>query len=254
MISTEELSRVAKIKGIRNRWSAEKDYLLEIALLSISRSTKDELVFKGGTCMSKFYKLDRFSEDIDFSARRDIDVDRVLEKIASDMRSFGVLAGIMEREKKHDSVIARVRCRGPLYSGNPQSLSSIKVDVNLKSGTDAEPKLLRYSPLYSEIPAFSLLVMDEREILAEKVRAVMSRGKARDVYDLRFLLEKGVPFDAGLVGKKLGFYGEKWDPGKFKSGLLGKKPFWKTELSGLVASVPDFEETRKVILSKVRGA
>jgi predicted nucleotidyltransferase component of viral defense system len=254
MISADELLRVAKIKGIRNRWSAEKDYLLEIALLSISRSTKDELVFKGGTCMSKFYKLDRFSEDIDFSARRDIDVGRMLEKIASDLRSFGVLAEIKEGEKKHDSINARIMCRGPLYNGSPQSLSSIKVDVNLKSGTDAEPKLSRYSPLYSEIPAFSLLVMDEREILAEKIRAVMSRGKARDVYDMWFLLEKGVPFDAGLVGKKLEFYGEKWDPGKFKRGLLEKKPFWKTELSGLVASVPDFGEAQKAILSKVRSA
>ena len=42
--------------------------------MSISNHTKNELVFKGGTCLYKFYKFNRFSEDIDFSALSPIDL------------------------------------------------------------------------------------------------------------------------------------------------------------------------------------
>lgn len=251
MISIEELMQAARIRGIKNRWNAEKDYLLDIALLSVSRSTKDELIFKGGTCMSKFYKLSRFSEDVDFSARREVDVGRVLLKMVSDFKSFGVEAEIRENLRKYDSIMVKIRCKGPLYTGIPQSLSGIKIDINLKSGVDLKPTISEYSPIYSEIPSFSLAIMQEREILAEKVRAIMSRGKARDVYDLWFLLEKGVIFDLELIRKKLDFYGETWDAKTFEKGLLEKRPFWKTELSGLVSSVPDFETAFKSITKRV---
>ncbi len=62
MISIDELKKMAKIKGL-SLGNAEKDYLIDIVLLLISRNTKDELVFKGGTCLYKFHNLDRFSED-----------------------------------------------------------------------------------------------------------------------------------------------------------------------------------------------
>ena len=70
MLSAEELSETARIKGIKNKGYAEKDYILDIVLLLISRNTKDELVFKGGTCLYKFYKIARFSEDIDFTLKK----------------------------------------------------------------------------------------------------------------------------------------------------------------------------------------
>lgn len=59
MISVEELKQIGKLKGIKTLGYAEKDYLIELVLLLISRHTKDEIVFKGGTCLYKFYKLDR---------------------------------------------------------------------------------------------------------------------------------------------------------------------------------------------------
>ena len=64
MISLDELISKARLKSM-SLGNAEKDYLIDLTLFSISKNTKDELVFKGGTCLSKFYNLDRFSEDID---------------------------------------------------------------------------------------------------------------------------------------------------------------------------------------------
>jgi hypothetical protein len=252
MISKEELKKIALLKGIGSMGNAEKDYLLEIALLLISRSTKDELVFKGGTCLSKFYKIDRFSEDIDFTARREINWDLILQRVISGFSSFGIPAEVKSSEKKHSSLMVKMRFKGPLYTGLPQSLSGINIDINLKSSIDTEPVAAKYSPLYPEIPGFSLLVMQEKEILAEKVRAVMSREKARDVYDLWFLLGKGVPFDRKLAQKKLDFYNEEWSAEKFAAGIENKKPIWETELRELITNVPDFNDVKKAVLEKVR--
>ena len=251
MISIEELKRIAKLKGIRNRGYAEKDYLIEIALLSISRNTKDELVFKGGTCLYKFHKLDRFSEDIDFTARKEIDVDGLLKKITDDLASFGIEAHAKEKKTAFNSVMATIMAKGHLYSGDAKALASIGVDINLKSSVDLEPVLAKYSPLYSDMPPFSLLIMREEEILAEKIRAIMSRAKARDVYDLWFLLKKGIVFDAELAKKKLKYYGQEWSFEEFRKRVNLKESAWLSELKPLIDNVPDFKEARDFILREI---
>ncbi len=251
MISIEELKSIAKLKGIRNMGYAEKDYLIEIALLSISRNTKDELVFKGGTCLCKFHKLDRFSEDIDFTAKKEIDVDILLKKIIDDLAAFGIEAHIKDKKTAFNSVMATIRVKGHLYSGDPKTLASVGVDINLKSSVDLEPVLAKYSPLYSDMPPFSLLIMHEEEILAEKIRAIMSRAKARDVYDLWFLLRKGVRFDVGLVKKKLEYYSQEWSFEEFRKHINLKEGVWLSELKPLVDVVPEFKEARDFILGEI---
>ncbi len=67
MINKETLSEFANFKSLQPKL-AELDYFQDIALFNISREFGDKLVFKGGTCLYKVYQLNRFSEDLDFSA------------------------------------------------------------------------------------------------------------------------------------------------------------------------------------------
>jgi predicted nucleotidyltransferase component of viral defense system len=48
--------------------------------------------------------------------------------------------------------------------------------------------------------------LSQDEILAEKIRAVMTRKKGRDLYDLWYLLAKGAQMDRDMLKKKLAFY------------------------------------------------
>lgn len=251
MISIDEIKRIAWLKGIKSAGNAEKDYLLDIALLSVSRSTKDELIFKGGTCLSKFYKLDRFSEDLDFTLRKELDIDGLLKKICSVLSSFGIESEIRDKKSAYNSVMATIRAKGPLYKNTPMSLSNIGIDINLKSSIDMEPEPARYNSLYPDVPSFSILVMQEPEILAEKIRAVMTRTKARDVYDIWFLLGKGVEFDEILARKKTEYYKQEWNPKEFIKRIDAQKAAWKTELGPIVSAVPDFREVKKLILEKI---
>src|SRR3989338_5587546 len=105
MIIKSELFDIAKLKGINNKGYAEKDYLLELVLFSLSKNMKSELVFKGGTALYKFFKLDRFSEDLDFSGVKDIDIDRLIKRVMSDISKFNVEAEVSKIKEPFDSVL-----------------------------------------------------------------------------------------------------------------------------------------------------
>ena len=78
--------------------------------------------------------------------------------------------------------------------------------------------------------------MEEKEILAEKIRAVHQRNKARDVYDLWYLLTvKKIPVDITLVHKKLSYHGIKFSRDAFLMKVEEKKQSWQTDLSALVS-------------------
>src|SRR3989344_73706 len=116
MIEKKDLQDYARLKGL-SLGNAEKDYLLDIALLSISQRTKNELVFKGGTCLYKFNKLNRFSEDLDFSLIKDIDVDNLIGLLIKDFKKFGIKAVQYKKKEPFNSVLITLRIEGPLYAG-----------------------------------------------------------------------------------------------------------------------------------------
>jgi hypothetical protein len=251
MIPLDELKRIARLKGL-SLGNAEKDYLIDMLMLSVSRNTKDELIFKGGTCMYKFYKLDRFSEDLDFTALKNIEIGELVDRIISDLSLFGIGAKMHSRKEPFNSVLIKLRCEGPLYSGKPMTYSSLGIDINMKSSVDMNPALMTYNSIYPEIPAFSILAMPEKEILAEKVRAILTREKARDVYDAWFLLKKGIELDFSLIEKKLAYYNMKFILGEFEKAVDNKSGVWESELRPFVTILPKFTEAKKLIIEHVR--
>jgi predicted nucleotidyltransferase component of viral defense system len=62
-----------------------------------------------------------------------------------------------------------------------------------------------------EVLPFFVIVMNKDEILAEKVRTVITRNRARDIYDLWFLLQGGAGIDLKLINAKLSYYNKKFE-------------------------------------------
>lgn len=251
MITQKELQDFARLKGL-GLGNAEKDYLLDVALLSISRNTKSELVFKGGTCLYKFYKLNRFSEDIDFSAVAELDVDTLISNVLSDFKKFGIKASVHKKKEPYNSVLLKLRVEGPLYSGNPASYASVGIDVNKTSKVFLDPQFLSYNPLYQELSQISLLCMQPQEIFAEKVRAIMARRRSRDLFDLHFLLQSGFWADVALIKRKMEYYGAGFELKKLIARLPSFKASWEKELGGFTVSLPPFEKVRKYIAEKLK--
>lgn len=245
MITKEELQEYARLSGL-NLGQAEKDYFQSILLFILYQEYGKDIVFKGGTALKKCYGLNRSSEDLDFTCLNKIDV----KKLEAGVKRFNLEFEIETKEYK-DGLKIILRIKGPLYIGINQSLCKFIIDFSFRENIILKPQIKTIGRFLEEIPAFDVFVMQEREILAEKVRAVLTRTKARDIYDLWFLLEKGIKFDENLVKEKLEYYKHEWNPKEFAKKLDMKKAIWETELKPLVSSLPDFMKVRKSVLERI---
>lgn len=246
MITKEELKEYAKIRRL-NLGQAEKDYFQAVALFIIYQNYGKELVFKGGTALSKCFGLNRFSEDLDFTAKEKPDI----AKIENGFKRFKIDFE-KEPEEYPDGLKTVFRIKGPLYAGIRQSLCRFTIDISLREKVLLKPEIKTIGRFLEEIPSFEVFVMQQKEILAEKIRALMTRNKARDIYDLWFLLNKGIEFDRELANEKMKYYKEKFDLGLFYKRLKMKKPIWEPELRPLVPRVPDFKAVLAFIIDKIK--
>ena len=245
MIEKAELLRIAEFKGISPRF-AELDYFQDIALLNIYRQFGKALAFKGGTCLYKVFQLNRFSEDLDFTAGKGFKSKDFFQRLPKfyemlDIKSF------VRVEEFHKSVSAHLDIEGLFFDGTPKTRATLLFNISIREGTRLPIQRIPYKSLYHEIRTFDLFVMDEKEILAEKVRAVYERAKPRDVYDIWYLLTKrGVSFDERLVNRKLS---EKFNSDRFFDKIEEKKISWKRDLGALIAGgLPNFNQVKNEIV------
>jgi len=240
MLSKAEIAEIAQTIASGNKGHAEKLYLQDVVLSTVSKDTVVELVFKGGTALRKFYQLDRFSEDLDFVQQEGVDIDQLVKKIVRDLSNFGVTVEETRIEEEDNSLNVRLGMQGPLYQGDKISMCFIQLDINTKSDAKHVSNL-RYTSPFPDIQAFTLPVLTEREILAEKIRAICTRQKARDLYDIYHLQGKGVEFDNQLVKSKLDYYQLDYSPETVISRARKLETNWASLDNLIYSDLPPFE-------------
>jgi hypothetical protein len=251
MLGPDEINEIARLKRLMPA-SAERDYLQELLLFSIYSKVGPELVFKGGTCLYKLYKLSRFSEDLDFTLTKRIDIDEAVKEAIRKLRFLGVSGHVKEVKKSSREINFRLLFRGPLYRGGRQGLCFIPLNINLRERVILPPERAAISPIYREIPSFTVFSMRAEEILAEKVRAILTRDKPRDIYDLWFLLEKGIQPDLKLVNRKIAAHRMRFNPEKFAKRIDEMAKLWRIDLKNLViGDLPEFELVKSVLIEKI---
>lgn len=177
--------------------TVEKDYFLALVMQIISESAVGEkLVFKGGTALHHCYlEQSRFSEDLDFSSNQ---VNLSLEEIRAVFAPVNFLTIKKDYQSGATIKIERLQYTGPLALPN-----SLKVEIDFLQNVLIPPKWMQYNNVWGL--DFKARVMDEREICAEKIRAMSDRARYRDFYDLFLLLEtQPINLDEVItyVGKK----------------------------------------------------
>jgi len=255
MITRKELESIARSVGF-NSYQAEKDYLQHALLATLYEVSTNEFVFKGGTALQKVFGLDRFSEDLDFTYLSDKDPMEFIEKTTDKLEILGIFAEMnaTKIERKNDSFTVRIKIKGPLYDGSEKSIQTITIELSLREEPIKTPIAKRIVPIYPDLRPYVVLCMDLDEMLAEKIRAIMTRGKPRDVYDLWFMLKKNAKFNEEYVNKKLLFYGKKFRYTEFNKQIKKNKDKWWDELSLLIRNPPTFVEIYKEIknIMKIR--
>jgi len=252
MISRGELRGIAERKRLSLE-NAEKDYLLDLLLFQISTESGNSLVLKGGICLYKLSSLNRFSEDLDFTLNsRRLDEEALAKMIVRRLSLIGIEGKVKEIERTGNEINIRFLFKGPLFDGGQKSLCRIVVNISQRERVLEELRREMVMPSSREISSFQVYAMSEREIAAEKVRAIMTRNKPRDIYDLWFLIKRGVVPDLSLVDRKLKICKLRYSPGEFASSIDKKRKFWKTDLRGLIiGELVDFEKARDEIIAEM---
>jgi len=170
-----------------------------------------------------------------------------LSKVLKSILLIGIDGKVKNVEKYKNEINVRLNFKGPLYNGRKESLAFVALNISQREKAIQIKKELLI-PSYKEIPSFEVFVMGMQEILSEKVRAILTRNKARDIYDCWFLLKRGVKPETSLINKKLKIYKLKFSRDEFVRQIEEKKGFWKTDLSGLIiGKLPSFDEIFKEI-------
>jgi predicted nucleotidyltransferase component of viral defense system len=124
------------------------------------------LIFKGGSALMFFYGLDRFSEDLDFDSKYEISV----KSLMSTFKRIGEIA-----VKKDTKTVKRIYVKPSGENFN------IKVEISLRS----------YTPIDEPISVFNKLkVYSINDLFSQKIKAFIGRDKARDLYDIGFIVWK----------------------------------------------------------------
>jgi hypothetical protein len=174
---------------------AEKDYFLAIVMQIISASPwGDKLIFKGGTALNHCYlEQSRFSEDLDFSSNQ---VRISIEDVKKIFEKSSFLSVKKDYSSKATLKIEKLQFTGPLLHPN-----SLKVEIDILQNVLMPPLSMKYNNVWGL--DFNVLVMDVREICAEKIRAMSERARYRDFYDLFLLIEK-YALDLGEIVSYIG--------------------------------------------------
>lgn len=206
MIRAEEIRDLARRDQVRPE-EVEKEYLQHAFLHSLAADV-DGLVFRGGTMLRIAHGHPRYSEDLDFIREHSAEeAEASVEAALADVVHWGIRARYGEANRGKNTTIWSVSFRGPLY-GSTKRDNRIKVEVGSTDDHKLPPETSIIESKYVDVPSFTLPTQDRRETTAEKVRALVERDTARDLYDLAFLVDQRFFPPKALVEAKL-----RWTPG-----------------------------------------
>jgi len=252
MITLDELKKNKYLLNL-NLGQIEKNYIHIMVLFVISKLFPNKLIFKGGTCMMVCYNLDRFSEDLDFDLVEDLDLESVLSKIKLFLKKYDIIIDYKITIKKYEDCL--IYFYGPLYKNNPNNNTrcKIKLDFSRRNDYSKNLEIVKVNHIYNEIPVFYIKALSLDEIFSEKIRAIIERNKARDLYDLQYLINRKVNLDLNLINKKLSLNDRKFNLKEFISAIDNKKEIWDKEMKNLLKVYPSFKEISKEVINFVKN-
>ncbi len=196
-------------KNTRLPWEIiEKDYIISwvLAGIGVNEKLKNGLILKGGTALKKCYFGEyRFSEDLDFSAKKNIPRKDELEKeiehtcelateLAREVSPLELKAERYIEKDPHPTDQEAFIIKGKL-PWHREFLAKVMIEITVDEPVKIETHARKIIHGYGEDISQEIFVYSLEEIVAEKMRALLqhlqklkergwSRSRARDYYDL----------------------------------------------------------------------
>src|SRR3989344_1480759 len=191
-ITLDELKIIADEKKL-DIVMIEKDYLLTYLLYLIRNI--NNIYFKGGTALNKIYlEHKRLSEDLDFTVTDSIN--RIEQEIREKLK--GTIFRNITHDKRVDNFV-RLIIHYKLF----HEKGTIFIDLNKRAKIYLKPELKELRHFYPDyIPKFEIKTLHIKEIIAEKMVAIVQRYAPRDYYVVYNIIKKKLPIDKKLLKKK----------------------------------------------------
>ena len=207
-----ELEEYLKTLDFQNAQQIETDYLQHMLIYGLYiNPLSNKIIFKGDTALQKIYNLNRFSINLDFTGSL---MDAEIEKIILESSKYLEMNGCkntykIEYEKDNTSITFKIN--GPIYRStlNDNAIATLRLDISRREDIALKPLMQNVVPPYKDLRPYFIVHMHPNEILAEKFRAIMTREKARDIYDFDFLISKKYDLLYSIIEKKMHIYKNK---------------------------------------------
>jgi predicted nucleotidyltransferase component of viral defense system len=184
--------------------NALHEVMQQIALAGLYRGGFFEhAAFYGGTCLRIFYKLDRSSEDVDFSLlqpNKEFKLEDYFQPIINEFTALGREVVIIKKEKKNESNVesAFLKDDSAIYNLQFRTERSVKIkielDINPPLGFSTESKLLLL-PYSFMTRCYTLPSLYAGKMHALLFRKWNNRVKGRDWYDFEWYVKNNVGLD-----------------------------------------------------------
>jgi predicted nucleotidyltransferase component of viral defense system len=247
MLTRAQIQRLAQRNHVGIQVQ-ERDYLQHL-LLSLLYARSQALIFKGGTALRLVYRGNRYSEDLDFNGPDDVEALRHLWRdVVADLGDFGIQAEVRNEWESDVGFSFDVSYQGPLYDGRDRSKSKVRMDVSCRLEPVETWRELVTSE-YDDVRPFVVTVLTLEHLMAEKVRALLVRGKPRDLYDVWLLLSQGVSPDRALIERKLALYEMAFSAEVLEEALARVRADWERDLRPLLPQFVAYEDVRRGVES-----
>lgn len=200
MITKEQVYSLAKKYRITES-VVFREYIQLLFLSHLyAQNESGKIFFKGGTALHFIYKAPRFSEDLDFTVT--MEEERFLDVILGLFNKISKLEPISFKERK---TIAGKKFLLTISASVLPYKTFISLDFSFREKI-LQPERSIIETEYPVIFTSYIHHLSKEEILAEKLRAILTRTQGRDLYDLWYLISQGVKINSNLVKEKLRYY------------------------------------------------
>lgn len=200
----EQMLSQYQIVTDKDRRNAIYEVMQQIALAGLYRGGFfNKAAFYGGTCLRIFHKLDRFSEDMDFSLLASDEAFKFEEYFPAIIEEFNTLGReviIIKKDKQNFGKIesAFLKDDTQVYDVAFQTEKSLKIkieiDIQPPLKFQTEQKLLLH-PFSFMTRCFTLPDLYAGKMHALVFRTWKNRVKGRDWYDFEWYVRNGIKLD-----------------------------------------------------------
>ncbi len=193
MITQETIQKLAAQQQTSEFPNIIREYFQHLFLSQLYRiEGAENILFKGGTALKIIYGSPRFSEDLDFSIfnieqyQQEKFIDDIFNNVLVEIERTGIKVelGPKPRPTKEG------------YYGDATfkiyDYPSVAASINVSSRNGQNVKGEVDSISNDFVPTYNVFHLPQEKLVEEKIDALLERKKARDFYDLYFIMRRGL--------------------------------------------------------------